>query len=241
MPVQTEQSAICKQGFNNECTSPAFICFKPSQSHTHWHHARHKLESVLKEIFKEQPAAGISVIIFDVAISDTLMQSVSSPGIQPSPGRELSGVRSRWVDNYGRSNLASQQAGTGGKCQKPANVSQTLVQGYPNCYKWFLQDWHFKHCLLHDVIPPWLPFTLTIGKLGKRAQQNILEDSGLSLSWHVTHISSRCVYTTVTIQLYVQIFICKDTTFPLIRFVFIVQGNTQLFDLTWYADMNGNT
>lgn len=152
MPVQTEQSAICKQGFNNECTSPAFICFKPSQSHTHWHHARHKLESILKEIFKEQPAAGISVIIFDVAISDTLMQSVSSPGIQPSPGRELSGVRSRWVDNYGRSNLASQQAGTGGKCQKPANVSQTLVQGYPNCYKWFLQDWHFKHCLLHDVI-----------------------------------------------------------------------------------------
>lgn len=78
-------------------------------SHTHPSapHARHKLDSILKEICKEQPAAGISVIIFDVAISDTLMQSVSSPGIQPSPGRELSGVRSRWVDNYGRSNLAS--------------------------------------------------------------------------------------------------------------------------------------
>lgn len=78
-----------------------------SRTRTHRLHARHKLESILKEIFKEQPAARISVIIFDVAISDTLMQSVSSPGIQPSPGRELSGVRSRWVDNYGRSNLAS--------------------------------------------------------------------------------------------------------------------------------------
>lgn len=43
----------------------------------------HKLESTFKkEIFKEEPAAGISVIIFDVAISDTLMQSASSPGIQ---------------------------------------------------------------------------------------------------------------------------------------------------------------
>lgn len=195
MQVHTEQFAICKQGFNNECTSPAFICFKPSQSYTHWHHVRHKLESVLKKIFKEQPAAGISVIIFDVAIFDTLMQSVSSPGIQPSPGRELSRARSRWVDNYGRSNLASQQAGTGGKCQKPANVSQTLVQGYPNCYKWFLQDWHFKHCVLHDVISLAPPHTLTIGKLGKRAQQNIAEDCIFSMYSNpmYVHTCTKCV------------------------------------------------
>ena len=50
---------------------------------------------------------GISLIIFDVAISDTLMQSVNSPGIPPSPGSALSGLRSRWVDNYRRSNPAS--------------------------------------------------------------------------------------------------------------------------------------
>lgn len=86
---------------------PLLLFALSPHSHTHWHRARHKLESILKEIFKARPAAGISVIIFDVAISDTLMQSVSSPSIQPSPGRELSGVRSRWVDNYGRSNLAS--------------------------------------------------------------------------------------------------------------------------------------
>lgn len=193
--AQTEQSTVCKQGFNNECTSPAFICFKPSQLYRHWHHARHKLQSVLKKIFKEQPATRISVIIFDVAISDTLMQSVSSLGIQPSPGRELSRVRSRWVDNYERSNLASQQAVTGGKCQKPANVSQTLVQGYPNCYKWFLQDWHFKHCLLHDVIFLAPPLTLTIGKLRNRAQQNITENNVLLMYLRPAYVNTINVHS----------------------------------------------
>lgn len=69
-------------------------------------------ETQIKERFKgnirsAESAARISVIIFDVAISDTLMQSVSSPGIQASPGRKLSGPGSRWIDNYERSNLAS--------------------------------------------------------------------------------------------------------------------------------------
>lgn len=91
----------------NALPLPLFALNLDSHTHTPRCHGRHKLESIFREIFKEQPAARISVIIFDVAISDTLMQSVSSPGIQPSPGRELSGVRSRWVDNYGRSNLAS--------------------------------------------------------------------------------------------------------------------------------------
>lgn len=88
----------------------------------------------------------------------------------------------------------------GGKCQKPANVSQTLVQGYPNCCKWFLQDWHFKHWLLHDVISR-PPFTLTIGKLRKRAQQNIPEDNVLVTCdpprrltrAHAAEVDSMCV------------------------------------------------
>lgn len=40
------------------------------------------------------------------------------------------------------------------------------------------------YCMMSS---PWLPFTLTIGKLRKRAQQNIPEDSVLFLSRHVTH------------------------------------------------------
>lgn len=40
-------------------------------------------EHFLKRNIQRGAAAGTSVIIFDVAISDTLMQSASSPGIPP--------------------------------------------------------------------------------------------------------------------------------------------------------------
>ena len=87
--------------------------------HTHTHtrmhtsatYKRHKLESVLKGIlfffFKEQPLTKISVIIFDVAISDTLMQSGSSHAARLSLGSVLSGLGSQWTHHYGRSNLPS--------------------------------------------------------------------------------------------------------------------------------------
>lgn len=42
---------------------------------------------------------------------------------------------------------------------------------------------------------PWLPFTLTMGKLRKRAQQNIPEDSVLPLSRHVAPISTADMHT----------------------------------------------
>ena len=57
--------------------------------------------------FKEQPLTKISVIIFDVAISDTLMQSGSSHGTQSSLGSGLSGLGSQWAHHYRRSNLPS--------------------------------------------------------------------------------------------------------------------------------------
>lgn len=44
---------------------------------------------------------------------------------------------------------------------------------------------------------PWLPFTLTIGKLRKRAQQNIPEDNVLPPSWHVTHADVHTHYIAI--------------------------------------------
>ncbi len=61
---------------------------------------------------------------------------------------------------------------------------------------------------------PWLPFTLTIGKLRKRAQQNIREDNVLPLSWHATHISSWHAWVLLSVGIYV----CMHTHTQATRF-----------------------
>lgn len=60
---------------------------------------------------------------------------------------------------------------------------------------------------------PWLPFTLTIGKLWNRAQQNIPEDNIFPLSWHVTHIT--WAPTDLYIYIYIDdgggvIYVCRE-------------------------------
>lgn len=94
---------------------------------------------------------------------------------------------------------------------------------------------------------PWLPFTLTIGKLRKRAQQNIPEDNVLPPSGHVTHINSRNTQAPHR-YMYIQYIcihketeMCKQIKYSLTLFVSFVPRTNSCFFLTFYADLNVNT